>query len=69
MFSISPYILHHLTFCALPDTATNVPRRVYSLCEADRDTERREYGVPNTSNLASKAPYKHYCSENESKSW
>lgn len=31
-----------------------MPLRVYSRCEADKETERREYGAPMTSNRASK---------------
>lgn len=47
---------HHqrsLTLSGFPATATSVPRRVYSLCEAERDTESSEYGEPMTSNRAS----------------
>ena len=42
-----------LTFSGLPVTPTNVPRLLYSFCEADSDTESNEYGEPMTSNLAS----------------
>ena len=33
--------------------ATSDPARVYSGCDAERLTDRREYGVPRTSNRAS----------------
>ena len=32
---------------------TRVPRRVYRSCEGETETERREYGEPRTSNVAS----------------
>lgn len=41
------------TLSGFPATATSVPRRVYSLCEAERETESSEYGEPMTSNRAS----------------
>jgi len=42
-----------LTFSAFPLTPTNVPLLVYSCCDADNETDKREYGAPRTSNLAS----------------
>lgn len=45
------------TFSALPDTPTNVPLLVYSFCDADNETDKREYGAPRTSNLASAQSY------------
>jgi len=42
-----------LTFSAFPLTPTSVPRRVYNVCDAERDAERREYGAPIISNCAS----------------
>ena len=42
-----------LTFSDFPLSPTKVPRLVYSFCDADNETERREYGAPRTSNLAS----------------
>lgn len=40
-------------FSDLPLRPTNVPRRVKRVCEAERETERREKGVPMTSKCAS----------------
>lgn len=40
-------------FSAFPLTPTNVPLLVYSFCEADNETDKREYGAPRTSNRAS----------------
>jgi hypothetical protein len=42
-----------LTFSAFPLAPTNVPLLVYSFCEADNETDKREYGAPSTSNRAS----------------
>jgi hypothetical protein len=42
-----------ITFSAFPLTPTNVPLLVYSFCEADNETDKREYGAPRTSNRAS----------------
>lgn len=41
------------TLSAFPLNPTNVPRRVYRFCDADKETESMEYGVPTTWNLAS----------------
>jgi hypothetical protein len=41
------------TFSGFPFNATRVPRLVYRFWEAERDTERREYGAPRTSKVAS----------------
>ena len=43
-----------LTFSAFPLTPTNVPLLVYNFWEADRETDKREYGAPRTSNRASR---------------
>lgn len=40
-------------FSAFPLTPTNVPLLVYNFWEADRETDKREYGAPRTSNRAS----------------
>lgn len=40
-------------FSGLPLSPTSVPRRVCSVCEAERETERSEKGVPRTSKRAS----------------
>ena len=40
-------------FSDLPCRPTKVPRRVKRVCEAERETERREKGVPMTSKCAS----------------
>ena len=40
-------------FSDLPCKPTKVPRRVKRVCEAERETERREKGVPMTSKCAS----------------
>lgn len=40
-------------FSAFPLTPTNVPLLVYSFCDADKETDKREYGAPRTSNRAS----------------
>ena len=40
-------------FSGLPLKPTNVPLRVYRFCDAEMDAERREKGVPRTSNRAS----------------
>jgi len=40
-------------FSDFPLTPTNVPLLVYSFCEADNETDKREYGAPSTSNRAS----------------
>ena len=40
-------------FSDLPCRPTRVPRRVKRVCEAERETERREKGVPMTSKCAS----------------
>jgi hypothetical protein len=37
----------------LPFRPIKVPRRVKRVCEAERETERREKGVPMTSKCAS----------------
>ncbi len=42
------------TFSTLPATDTSVPRLVYSRWDAERVTERIEYGAPSTSNRASR---------------
>lgn len=38
---------------AFPLSPTRVPRRVYRFCDAESETESREYGAPMTSNRAS----------------
>lgn len=40
-------------FSDLPVRPIKVPRRVKRVCEAERETERREKGVPMTSKCAS----------------
>jgi hypothetical protein len=52
-FRMCGRIISALTLSGFPATATSVPRRVYSLCEAERETESSEYGEPMTSNRAS----------------
>jgi hypothetical protein len=37
----------------VPERPTKEPRRVWRSCEGDSETERREYGDPSTSNVAS----------------
>ena len=51
--SILERIYLELTFSAFPLTPTNVPLLVYRFCEADNETDKREYGAPSTSNRAS----------------
>lgn len=41
-FPSYPFTSSMLTFSDFPLTPTNVPRRVYSVCDADNETERRE---------------------------
>lgn len=48
-----PHHQRSLTLSGFPATATSVPRRVYSLCDAERETESSEYGEPMTSKRAS----------------
>jgi hypothetical protein len=50
---VPPLEIPVLTFSGFPLTPTNVPRLVYSCCDADNETDKREYGAPSTSNLAS----------------
>jgi len=45
-----------LTFSDFPLTPTNVPLLVYNFCDADKETDKSEYGAPRTSNLASAHP-------------
>lgn len=41
------------TVVGSPERPVSVPRRVCSGCDGDRVTDKREYGVPRTSNVAS----------------
>ena len=52
-YSISSTNSYELTFSAFPLTPTKVPLLVYSFCDADNETDKREYGAPKTSNRAS----------------
>lgn len=47
------YCMFTRTFSTFPLTPTKVPRLVYRRCDADNETERREYGAPMTSKRAS----------------
>jgi hypothetical protein len=54
MLVLANHITRYLiTFSDFPLSPTSVPRLVYNFCDADKETESREYGAPRTSNLAS----------------